>query len=626
MFLTQDMIVFLALHIYLRTKYQGLVEIVHRFLPATLCLCCFGSPSLAKANIDIWVVPPISNKMILPHSNLGPPDNEPALRIVATPGEYEPASIVIRAKEKLAGVLLSASDLKGRSKTIPAANIDIKYVKAWYQAAGAPVSVRIKNRSERVLTPELLLKDPDLIHIDSTRKENFIRTKDGYSAKYRNISKNSQNSGTLIDTAEEMPIEDAKSLQPLELKALNKQQIFITVRVSTDTDAGEYSGNLKIRNNEGAVRTIPLVLSVLPFKLTQSPLLYSIYYRGQLNHRYRTVSSEFKTREQLHSELINIREHGIKSPVIYQGNNNPVSRKFIEYLRSPDLLREYLTILNDLKFSTDRLFYLGYGAGGAIRPKERAQGIMQIARKHGYNNIYFYGKDEASGKELRAQRPVWSAIREIRGKVFAANNRHDILKNGMSDLLDIAILARQLNPNEAINLRKRGVSKVLSYNNPQSSVENPYLFRTNYGIKLWASGYNGAMIYAYQHGFGSVWNDFDHVRFRDHCVTYPTLNGVIDTLAWEGFREAVDDVRYIATLEEKLKSITANTGPEAQQLRERASSLFRFIKSGTSFEPQNIRNEVIDTIADLLVLEGVTSMPKKAPVAPRKPAIDFYLP
>jgi hypothetical protein len=57
------------------------------------------------------------------------------------------------------------------------------------------------------------------------------------------------------------------------------------------------------------------------------------------------------------------------------------------------------------------------------------------------------------------------------------------------------------------------------------------------------------MDYAYQHGFGDhIWNDFDHERFRDHVFAYPTSNGIIDTIQWEGFREAVDDVRYLATL------------------------------------------------------------------------------
>ena len=31
-------------------------------------------------------------------------------------------------------------------------------------------------------------------------------------------------------------------------------------------------------------------------------------------------------------------------------------------------------------------------------------------------------------------------------------------------------------------------------------------------------------------------------------MAYPTVDGVIDTLQWEGYREGVDDTRYLATL------------------------------------------------------------------------------
>ncbi len=33
------------------------------------------------------------------------------------------------------------------------------------------------------------------------------------------------------------------------------------------------------------------------------------------------------------------------------------------------------------------------------------------------------------------------------------------------------------------------------------------------------------------------------------AMTYPTADGVIDTVQWEGFREGIDDVRYVCALE-----------------------------------------------------------------------------
>jgi hypothetical protein len=60
------------------------------------------------------------------------------------------------------------------------------------------------------------------------------------------------------------------------------------------------------------------------------------------------------------------------------------------------------------------------------------------------------------------------------------------------------------------------------------------------------------MNWAYQWGFGNtIWNDCDSGGVRDHVFAYPTSDGIIDTVQWEGFREGVDDTRYVATLIKK---------------------------------------------------------------------------
>ncbi|MGO8752649.1 MAG: hypothetical protein ACLQNE_42455 [Thermoguttaceae bacterium] len=83
--------------------------------------------------------------------------------------------------------------------------------------------------------------------------------------------------------------------------------------------------------------------------------------------------------------------------------------------------------------------------------------------------------------------------------------------------------------------------------------------RRHYGLELWKAGFDGAMDYAYQHGFGHVWNDFDSPIYRDHVFAYPTLNGVVDTIEWEGFREGVNDVRYVTTLLQCIEQGKANS-------------------------------------------------------------------
>ena len=97
------------------------------------------------------------------------------------------------------------------------------------------------------------------------------------------------------------------------------------------------------------------------------------------------------------------------------------------------------------------------------------------------------------------------------------------------------------------------------YAYPQVGVENPEIYRNNYGVALWNAGYDGSMNWAYQGSYNNIWNDFDSAstHYRDHIFAYPTSNGVIDTIQWEGFREGVDDTRYVASLIEKEGSVTS---------------------------------------------------------------------
>ncbi|MFA5074351.1 MAG: hypothetical protein WC539_10705 [Nitrospirota bacterium] len=68
------------------------------------------------------------------------------------------------------------------------------------------------------------------------------------------------------------------------------------------------------------------------------------------------------------------------------------------------------------------------------------------------------------------------------------------------------------------------------------------------------------MDYAYQAPWtgGNMWSDFydggADPGHRKHIVAYPTVNGVIDTVQWEGWREGVDDVRYLTTLQNTIET------------------------------------------------------------------------
>ena len=303
---------------------------------------------------------------------------------------------------------------------------------------------------------------------------------------------------------------------------------------------------------------MPLKVTVHPFELKPPRLIYSVYYRAKLSDDGEpTITSELRSEEQYRAEIADMLAHGVAYPTNYQGWTEPLIQRVME-------------IREEVGMPGGPFFNLGRGTGATSDVAKLAdlqadiKKWVELCDEYGYDEIYFYGIDEAKGERLKSQRDTWAAVREAGGKTFVAC----YLKTyeAMGDLLDCAVLAGPPNPEEGEKYHSVG-SLVFCYANPQVGPEEAETFRRNFGLVLWKAGFDGAMDYAYQHGFGHVWNDFDSTSYRDHNFTYPTVNGVVDTVQWEGFREGVDDVRYVTTLEEAIAEAQAGkktTADEAQ--------------------------------------------------------------
>jgi hypothetical protein len=182
--------------------------------------------------------------------------------------------------------------------------------------------------------------------------------------------------------------------------------------------------------------------------------------------------------------------------------------------------------------------------------------MRNFTESHGYASTYFYGIDEAMGSEVTAQRTAWQTVHNNGGKMYVAGDKD--LIDLVPDLLDLVVLGGSPDTSQVARWHSYG-KRIYSYGDPQSGIENPEIYRRNYGVSLWNAGYDGTMPFAYQHKYNDIWNDFDsrETHYRDHVFAYPTSNGVIDTIQWEGFREGVDDTRYVASLIRKEGSNTS---------------------------------------------------------------------
>jgi hypothetical protein len=489
---------------------------------------------------------PVTSTKVLPFDYEIPAAPGNTVSITACRDEFEPASFIINAQKDLSKITILVPNLyDAQGNSIPSSAVDIRLVKVWYQASQDPYYMDYTTAGY-YLTPELLLKDDSLVTVDYVTKTNYLKATINGVQHYIDIS---SPTAAVPETAD---VRDAATLQPFSLKANENKQVWITVHVPNTTPSGSYSGNLTIHALSETPTTVNLGVTVLPFDLEPSPVDYGLYYLGNLYPSVIGISSH-KTAATMLIELQNMKDHGVVYPTFIQNDN--------EYLE------EALNLRDTVGFPKDKIYLTnggGVGHSAFIGNSTDAAGLAAVANlvinmrdhteSHGYIDTYFYGMDEAEGDVLLSQRPAWQTVHDNGGKVWASGHGYELIK--MVDILDVAVKAYALVPAEAAQWHSKG-KQILSYANPQAGVENPEIYRKNYGVALWNAEYDGTMDFAYQCAFGDIWNDFDDGHWRDHVFTYPTSNGVIDTIQWEGFREGVDDTRYVASLIKKEGSTTS---------------------------------------------------------------------
>jgi hypothetical protein len=286
---------------------------------------------------------------------------------------------------------------------------------------------------------------------------------------------------------------------------------------------------------------------------------YSLYYWGELDpDGAGSIGYKYKSEEQFRAELRLLREHGIVAPTVIWSPQ-------IVYADEA-LFRRHLEIAREIGMSGRPLHF---GDSGMIgNPTEPAalealqanvRKTIAIAAEYGFPEVYFYALDEARGDRLRSQRTAWEAVHEAGGKIIVSGYADHLKEVG--DTLDLLNRAGNPEAEPAAEWHKRG-HKVWNYAHPQTPPENPELYRRNYGLFLWRIDFDGACTYCFMDSSGTAWNDFDCDAYRDHNLGYPTVNGVVGTLALEGFREGVDDVRYATTL--RLRAEKARDSGDAQ--------------------------------------------------------------
>ncbi|MCX6985362.1 MAG: hypothetical protein NT118_11535, partial [Lentisphaerae bacterium] len=368
------------------------------------------------------------------------------------------------------------------------------------------------------------------------------------------------------------------------------QQMLITFYIPESQKAGLYSGNINILDGEKEIAAVPLNVRVLPFKLSSprtrynpdKEMVYSIYYWGTPTLMTLPDDSEGKTErndKQFAAEMKDLAQHGITSPIFIWNND--------VFFNSPDKVKKGIAMAREAGLCSKDIYFGWSGNTDPKSPEKLAEltaevkkAIAQFRTLGITGDVYMYCRDEQrSESELRRQLPAMKAIQSGGAKLLVScfGGAFDVFGGN----LDLCVWYGIPNRDEAAAWHsKQGL--IWNYGAPQAGTEDPEIYRRNFGLLLWSMNYDGASDYCYA-------DPFKKDRFiHGWNFVYQTFNGIIRTIYWDGFREAIDDVRYAST----LKAVAE--GKESQE----AVAAMRFLNgiNPKKDDPELLRLEIIQHI------------------------------
>ena len=574
-------------------------------------------PALARVaggQAALYTVNPVSQELYLPYSLPRNGEISTEMRIVACPGEYENGSLLAVAFRPLKVNNVTISDLRGPDgKTIPATEVNVKLVKRWYRTGGAWLSYH-SDRRQRNLTPDLLVNDDSIIKVDEFRRKNYLRLDYPEGSRYADVS-DPDKGHTSWNNA--VPFRDSPAIRPHEIpEAGRNQQYMFAFHVPAGATPGLYRGRINL-SIAGGDAGIDVALKVLPIALPDEPSSYADLgnvYISHMNHFPGFVGATLKEREDnARAELASIRAHNMfHTTGIW--NTPELAKLALEAGLIPD------KIFADKHPKSWRAFYSGIPAAELTTAHKEAGTRAAIREVEGWNKylaetfpktarqyVIYHSEDGSYNGLVNTQAEEAYVAHKLGYKVFA-HTMNDKVVAYMGDIQDMNS-STATSPSEARMWHAAG-GELINYADPFPGSENPEWYRRKIGMLMYKTGLDGQMMHGYRQG-RTPWNEFAEDlggdgNYRNFCLCYPMRNGTIYTVAWEGVREAFDDLRYATRLRQLAE---ANLGAEADPLRREArrAQLWLEKQDGKAGDLDMIRAGIISRI---LVLQDAIARHK----------------
>ena len=402
--------------------------------------------------------------------------------------------------------------------------------------------VKVWLRHGRAL-PDILLKDDGLIEIKKGR--NAVSLHKGI-------------------------FRDAKELKPFDLPAETTKQLWINVSVPRNAEAGEYLTWIKLHPAAAAPVRVRLSLRVLPFELEPTSRIISIFWRSKIlpDGAQPKLPGFFYPIQAGHSEHVSVRRyklqvadmaaHGVNNVFAYEGDNK---RLCLELLTGLKPIRGPITL------------------GGASADDART------AAELGLGSVARWIVDEPRPDQIDMMKRGAASAHADGILTVATPNKLWSLET-MQGVIDMPVCAISSLVSELPRLaaeRRAGKWKHVLYY-WQCWQVSPQMNRILCGLFLNSSGCDGVMPYVYQHGHGNM------------LTVFPSPDGPLPTLRWEGFREGVNDLRMIETYEALCAKLATIDPAKAKAARDKLAGWLSDVPNTHALAADRFPNARLDEL------------------------------
>ncbi len=542
---------------------------------------------LFGAALSLWWVDPYGDKPYLPDS---PPEGGVVTNVLscaAARGEIESISFSVRPERDMRRVGFAPSDLVGPGGAhIPASASDFALVKVWYRAGGRWRTSWAGNRERPELINNLILHDDDLVRVveseDYAKRTILLRIDYPEGPAYVDMRKHG---GVGHNFNHDLhPVIDPKAFVPFDLKKGRFQQYWFTWKIPADAVPGIYRGTLAVTEDGAKLGDIPVEIEVYPFNLpsprthydTSKPFISAWMGLPSLSRALSGSHQMAVAERKVRAIYKSCAEHNANCP------SGPGS---FEEDSTDDLALRSLIMMRQEGMScraliSGRAFDAKWMLNEDFVPPEKdPEGYAEALKRYeemlalqrrmldkylGHHRCYFSSADECGTWFNRNSYGFWGLLHKYGFEAWTDYGEYKDI-SWIVGMNDVPASARH---SSAWNWH-RGGAKTVTYAGPFTGPADPDIWRRTKGLRYYYADFDGHHEYCF-YTANNQWNDFVYRGpYSQFQMAYLTYDGLITTLAWEGVREGLDDIRYLTLLRMRCEAALRSKDPAVQALGRR---------------------------------------------------------